>query len=251
MIFRTASNTRSSAERAVLARREHARVDREEEKADRERENISGPVGEKLPGNPPDVVEHRRPLYSRPIDRCASAWSVHICPRSKPRLLFFPSCSATRCPRLVSQRRMCRIRPTRARLRMAATSHMSREEGAAARVARSWALLLAGARMILRAKKAIASSDLVHLHSNGLLIEAGAWLARRFGKPYIVTLYGTDVSAHDPIPQCAVWQSGAGSVRARLLQPRAARSCVASSDLAPDPSSVIYAPVSCGFSSGR
>ena len=133
-----------------------------------------------------------------------------------------------------------------ARRCMAETSHMSLEEGAAVRVARSWALWSPGARMILRARKAIARSDLVHLHSNGLLIEAGAWLARRFGKPYIVTLYGTDVSAHDR-SRNARYGRVVREASARVFYSRGLLNHASQLGLAPDPSSVIYAPVSSDF----
>jgi glycosyltransferase involved in cell wall biosynthesis len=39
----------------------------------------------------------------------------------------------------------------------------------------------------------IASADIVHVHSNGLLAEYGAKLAVRAGKPVVLTLYGTEI----------------------------------------------------------
>lgn len=36
-------------------------------------------------------------------------------------------------------------------------------------------------------------ADLLHLHSNGLIIEAAASWARRHRKPYVLTLYGTEI----------------------------------------------------------
>ena len=48
------------------------------------------------------------------------------------------------------------------------------------------------------ARAAVKSADVVHLHGNGLIIEVGQRLARRYGKPYIITLYGTDIWHHDP-----------------------------------------------------
>jgi glycosyltransferase involved in cell wall biosynthesis len=39
----------------------------------------------------------------------------------------------------------------------------------------------------------IAHADLVHVHSNGLLSEMAVLLARRAGKPAILTLYGTEI----------------------------------------------------------
>jgi glycosyltransferase involved in cell wall biosynthesis len=44
----------------------------------------------------------------------------------------------------------------------------------------------------------IDSADLVHLHSNGLLVEACAWLAARKRKPTVLTLYGTEVWHYQP-----------------------------------------------------
>lgn len=51
-------------------------------------------------------------------------------------------------------------------------------------------------RLISIAKVAapvIDSCDLVHLHSNGLIVEACAWLAARKRKPTVLTLYGTEI----------------------------------------------------------
>ena len=39
----------------------------------------------------------------------------------------------------------------------------------------------------------LASADIVHVHSNGLLPEVGARLAGRMGKPVVLTLYGTEI----------------------------------------------------------
>jgi glycosyltransferase involved in cell wall biosynthesis len=104
----------------------------------------------------------------------------------------------------------------------------------------------AGARMILGAKNAVAQSDLVHLHSNGLLIEAGAWLAERFRKPYIVTLYGTDVSAHDAVRN-ARYARVVRDASARIFYSRGLLAHALALGLAHDPSSVIYAPVGDNF----
>ncbi len=48
------------------------------------------------------------------------------------------------------------------------------------------------------AAPAIESSDLVHLHSNGLIVEVCAWLAARKGKPSVLTLYGTEIWHYKP-----------------------------------------------------
>jgi glycosyltransferase involved in cell wall biosynthesis len=53
---------------------------------------------------------------------------------------------------------------------------------------------IAGAWRIGRAADAlIRSADLVHIHSNGLLPEIGARIARRRRKPVVLTLYGTEI----------------------------------------------------------
>jgi glycosyltransferase involved in cell wall biosynthesis len=41
-------------------------------------------------------------------------------------------------------------------------------------------------------------ADLVHAHSNGLLAEAAVLLARREGKPVVLTLYGTEIWHYEP-----------------------------------------------------
>jgi len=44
----------------------------------------------------------------------------------------------------------------------------------------------------------IDSSDLVHLHSNGFLVEVCAWLAARKRKPTVLTMYGTEIWHYQP-----------------------------------------------------
>ncbi len=41
-------------------------------------------------------------------------------------------------------------------------------------------------------------ADLLHLHSNGLIVEAAAAWARRRGVPYVLTLYGTEIWHYRP-----------------------------------------------------
>lgn len=53
---------------------------------------------------------------------------------------------------------------------------------------------IAGALRIRRAATpAIAAADVVHVHSNGLLSEVCAAIAKRLGKPLVLTLYGTEI----------------------------------------------------------
>jgi glycosyltransferase involved in cell wall biosynthesis len=50
------------------------------------------------------------------------------------------------------------------------------------------------ARQVGRAlDEAAANADLLHLHSNGLIIEVAAAWARRRRRPYVLTLYGTEI----------------------------------------------------------
>ena len=100
--------------------------------------------------------------------------------------------------------------------------------------------------MMMGARPAIARSDIVHLHSNGLLIEVAAWLAKRFRKPYVITLYGTDVSAHDT-QRNARYASVVRKAAARIFYSRGLLDHAVRLGMAPDPSSVIYAPVSSDF----
>jgi glycosyltransferase involved in cell wall biosynthesis len=44
----------------------------------------------------------------------------------------------------------------------------------------------------------IARADVVHVHSNGLLAELAVLLARRQGKPVVLTLYGTEIWHYRP-----------------------------------------------------
>ena len=45
---------------------------------------------------------------------------------------------------------------------------------------------------------ALGRADIVHVHSNGLLSELSALLARRAGKPVVLTLYGTEIWHYRP-----------------------------------------------------
>ena len=51
----------------------------------------------------------------------------------------------------------------------------------------------AALRVIRQARPAIAAADLVHIHSNGLLAETAALVAARARKPFVLTLYGTEI----------------------------------------------------------
>jgi glycosyltransferase involved in cell wall biosynthesis len=53
--------------------------------------------------------------------------------------------------------------------------------------------LLELSRIRRAALPALAGADIVHVHSNGMLPEASALLAARLGKPFVLTLYGTEI----------------------------------------------------------
>ena len=64
------------------------------------------------------------------------------------------------------------------------------------------ALKIGGLLLAHRARRAlvpaIARADVVHVHSNGLLPEIAALLARRAAKPVVLTLYGTEIWHYRP-----------------------------------------------------
>jgi glycosyltransferase involved in cell wall biosynthesis len=104
----------------------------------------------------------------------------------------------------------------------------------------------AGVRMGLGSRRAVRDCDLVHLHSNGFVIEIAALLARRYRKPYVITLYGTDIWHHD-----AVRHGRFGRVvrqaSCRVFYSRGLRDFARGLGLASEPSPVIYAPVPPGY----
>ena len=58
--------------------------------------------------------------------------------------------------------------------------------------------LLSASRLRRVLAPRIAEADVVHVHSNGLLAELGVLLARRAGKPVVLTLYGTEIWHYRP-----------------------------------------------------
>src|SRR5688572_21526996 len=99
--FQDSFEYQQQSQRAILARREHARVNRKQEETDGKHKNISGSIGEELPGNPPDVVKH---LWSRG-------------PPAPLRLLAGPhrpaALAALKCDYIVGNRsmRVCMVSP--------------------------------------------------------------------------------------------------------------------------------------------
>jgi glycosyltransferase involved in cell wall biosynthesis len=101
-------------------------------------------------------------------------------------------------------------------------------------------------RMAAGAARAIYGSDIVHLHGNGFIIEIGQLLARRMGKPYVITLYGTDVWDHDP-RRHARFARVVRDAACRVFYSRGLMEFARPLGLTPDPSAVVYAPVTSGF----
>ncbi len=60
--------------------------------------------------------------------------------------------------------------------------------------------IASAARIARRAGPSLAEADLVHVHSNGLLADVCAALARRRNRPVVLTLYGTEIWHYQPKP---------------------------------------------------
>ena len=58
--------------------------------------------------------------------------------------------------------------------------------------------MVAAMRVQRQLAPCIARADFVHVHSNGLLSEMAVLLARRAGKPAVLTLYGTEIWHYEP-----------------------------------------------------
>jgi glycosyltransferase involved in cell wall biosynthesis len=102
--------------------------------------------------------------------------------------------------------------------------------------------LVAGGRMAMGAQDVVRASDLVHLHGNGFIVEVGQFLARRYGKPYVITLYGTDVWHHDQARHARFARAVRGAAE-RVFYSQGLLDFAGPLGLASSPSRVIYAPV--------
>ena len=141
----------------------------------------------------------------------------------------------------VSDASGCRKRPRRRRhhhIRATAWAWPAGADGARCAAA--------AARMGLGARRAFRGADLVHLHSNGLIVEAAGWMAARRSLPTVITLYGTDVWHFD----AARHRRFAAVVRQaaeRVFYSRALRDRAVELGLADARSPVVYAPVDHAF----
>ena len=105
---------------------------------------------------------------------------------------------------------------------------------------------IAAVRIVICALPLIKSSDVIHLHGNGLIVEIADWLATRFRKPRVLTLYGTDVWHHD-VTRHRRFGAVVRNAKARVFYSEALREFADNLELAPYPSEVIYAPVASTF----
>ena len=105
----------------------------------------------------------------------------------------------------------------------------------------------AAIRIALLVVTQIAASDVVHLHGNGLLVEVANWLAVRFGKPRVITLYGTDIWHHDPVRHRQFGQVVRQATTRVFYSQGLLDFARDQLDLAVDPSEVIHAPVAPSF----
>jgi teichuronic acid biosynthesis glycosyltransferase TuaC len=101
-------------------------------------------------------------------------------------------------------------------------------------------------RIMAGARAAVSDADVVHLHSNGLIIEAAARVAGRAGRPWVITLYGTDVWHHEPARHARFGAVVRGASH-RVFYSEELRRFAATVGLATEDSSVIYPPVSAHF----
>lgn len=106
--------------------------------------------------------------------------------------------------------------------------------------------VIAAIRIAICALPLIKSSDVIHLHGNGLIVEIADWLATRFRKPTVLTLYGTDVWHHD-VTRHRRFGAVVRNAKSRVFYSEALREFADSLKLAPYPSDVIYAPVASTF----
>ncbi len=106
--------------------------------------------------------------------------------------------------------------------------------------------VVAALRMAAGLHRVIRRADLVHLHSNGLIIEVAGWLARRLGLPYLITLYGTDVWHHDP-KRHGRFARVVRDASHRVFYSRGLLEFARERGLGTEPASVIYAPVAPHF----
>jgi glycosyltransferase involved in cell wall biosynthesis len=98
------------------------------------------------------------------------------------------------------------------------------------------------ARIGVAAARAFRGVDLVHLHSNGFIVDVAGWMAARLARPAVVTLYGTDVWHFDP-ERHGRFEAVVRGAAQRVFYSRALRHRAVGLGLATPDAPVIYAPV--------
>jgi len=102
--------------------------------------------------------------------------------------------------------------------------------------------VVAATRFGVAAARAFHGVDLVHLHSNGFIIDVAGWMAARLARPSVITLYGTDIWHFDPIRHARFAAVVRGAAQ-RIFYSRALRDRAVQLGLAAPDAPVIYAPV--------
>lgn len=102
--------------------------------------------------------------------------------------------------------------------------------------------VLAAWRMARRLREPVRRADVVHLHSNGLVIEVAGRLAERWDVPFVITLYGTDVWHYDA-RRHRRFARVVHRAAHRVFYSRGLLDFAREVGLAVEPASVIYAPV--------
>jgi len=102
--------------------------------------------------------------------------------------------------------------------------------------------VFAATRFGMAAARAFRGVDLVHLHSNGFIIDVAGWMAARLTRPSVVTLYGTDIWHFDPVRHGRFAAVVRGAAQ-RVFYSRALRERAVELGLATPDAPVIYAPV--------
>jgi len=107
--------------------------------------------------------------------------------------------------------------------------------------------LATAARLAAASFRAFRGADVVHLHSNGFIVDVAGWVAAGLGRPTVLTLYGTDIWHFDPQRNRRFADVIRGA-RARVFYSRALRDRAVELGLTDGDAPVIYAPVDDGFS---
>ena len=104
------------------------------------------------------------------------------------------------------------------------------------------------ARIARQASSAVRDADIVHLHSNGLLIEIAAWLARRYRKPTVLTIYGTEIWHYRRRRPVDLFTRAYDHAQQVTFYSERLRERAAELGLRQDHAQVIYPPVAVEFS---